>query len=440
VNGPAAGALAAALAAGQAAPPPAPTPAPAVLEVTAATRLSLADAEAMARSNNPRMAMAQWNALASREVTREATSAYFPNLVANLTAVEANPGTRLTAGGLNNPTLYDRAAGGVSVSQLVTDFGRTPNLVASSRLREQAEGERVRLTEQEIVLAVDRAFYQALEAQTLVRVAEETVAARGAFAERVRALAKSKLKSDLDLSFAEFSLAEANLLLLYAQNAEKAAHANLSAVIGFPDDRPYDLAEEQGAIPPPRADVDALIADALSRRPDVGAEEFGLQAAEKLQLAESDLSLPSVRAAGVFGAAPWRNDHVSANYGAVGINVEIPLFNGFLFQARSKEAELRARAARERVAELRDTVARDVRTSWLDAETAYSRLAVNSQLLDQANLALDLAKTRYELGLGSIVELTQAQLQQTRAEIGEADGRYRYRLAEAALRYQLGGR
>ena len=182
-----------------------------------------------------------------------------------------------------------------------------------------------------------------------------------------------------------------------------------------------------------------LIAEALSRRPEVAALDLDARAAERFHLAERDLALPNIRAMGVVGGAPFRNEILSPWYGAVGINVEIPIFNGFLFGARSAESDLRARAARERLLDLRNSVARDVRTSWLDASAAYSRLAVSRQLLDQASLALSLAQTRYDLGLSSIVELSQAQLQQTRAEIDDTEARYRYLMAQSTLQYQLGG-
>ena len=121
------------------------------------------------------------------------------------------------------------------------------------------------------------------------------------------------------------------------------------------------------------------------------------------------------------------------------MNVQIPVFNGFRFTARTREADLRAQAERQRVLDLRNRIAREVRTSWLSASTAYQRLSVSRQLLAQANQALDLAQTRYQLGLGSIVELSQAQLQQTQAEIGDAQAGYGYRLALSVLRYQTTG-
>jgi outer membrane protein len=121
------------------------------------------------------------------------------------------------------------------------------------------------------------------------------------------------------------------------------------------------------------------------------------------------------------------------------VNVQIPLFNGFLYSARSQESELRAQAAHDRVLDLRNQIARDVRTGWLNANTAYARLSVTQQLLDQANLAFDLAQTRYNMGLSSIVELSQAQLQQTQAQISNAQAAYDFRLGLAVLRYETTG-
>jgi len=118
------------------------------------------------------------------------------------------------------------------------------------------------------------------------------------------------------------------------------------------------------------------------------------------------------------------------------VNVAIPLFNGFRFTAQEHEADLRAQAVQKEYEDLRNRIVRDVRAAWLNANTAYNRLAVSQQFLQQANQALDLSQTRYKLGLGSMVELNQAQLQQTQAQIGNVQAGYDYRLALAALRYQ----
>ena len=150
--------------------------------------------------------------------------------------------------------------------------------------------------------------------------------------------------------------------------------------------------------------------------------------------------LPTLSALGTVGATPVRAGqyYVSSWDGAIGANMNIPIFNGFLYSAQAKEAKLRAQATAEQSRQLRNVIVRDVQTAWLDANNAFTRLGVTAQLLNQANESLGLAQTRYKLGLSSIVELSQAQLQQTEAEIANTNAQYQYRLTLAALDFQTG--
>jgi len=401
--------------------------------------LSVKDAEAVALKNNPAISVARLNALASQQVTREVRSALWPQAYASLTAVDARNNSRITAGALNNPIIYTRAAGGGTVSQLITDFGHTTNLVASARLQARADEQNAAATKEDVLVATDQAFYGALQTQDVLRVAEQTVASRQLLADQVSALTKSKLKSDLDLSFANVNLAQAKLLYLDAMNNDKSAVASLSAILGYPTLENFELISDTEPLTPPPADVDPLIADAFSKRPEILALEFQSESAEKLHQSDRDQMFPTISALAAYGDSPIRDDRVYGSYGAVGVNVQIPVFNGFLFSSKSRESDLRAQASRQRLMDLRNRISRDVRTSWLTANTAFDRVTVSKQLLAQANLALDLAQTRYKLGLSSIVELSQAQLQQTQAEIGNAQAGYEYRLALSVLRYQTTG-
>jgi outer membrane protein len=403
------------------------------------TPLSLKQAEALALKNNPQISVARLTALASRQVAREVRSNLWPTATADLTGVDSLDNSRITAGGLNNPIIYQRAAAGVTVSQLITDFGRTTNLAASASLAAKAENQNAAATKEQILLAVDQAFYGALQGQAVLTVAQQTVSARQTVVDQIEALFKSKLKSQLDFSFANVNLAQAKLLLLDAENNENAALASLSMVLGYSRIQDFQLVEEPAAISPPPGNVDDLISQALAMRPEILALEFRYQSAQKFHAAERDLFFPDIRAVGAAGDTPVRNPVLSSRYGAVGVNVEIPVFNGFLYSARSRESSLRAQAAQDRVLDLRNRIARDVRTGWLNANTAYARLSVTQQLLDQASLALDLAQTRYRMGLSSIVELSQAQLQQTQAQISNAQAAYDYSLALAVLKYETTG-
>lgn len=406
----------------------------------AINQLTLAQAEQLALRNNPQITVSKLLAFAEHQVVRETRSAELPIANGNFTAVDAHEGTRITAGVLNNPSVFDRAAGGVTLGQLITDFGRTGNLVASSQYREKAQQYAEQATTAEVTLAVDQAFYRALASQQQLVVAQQTVNTRQTTVDQVQALTQARLKSDLDLSFANVNLAQAQLLLLDAQNGKDSAFANLNELLGFERQATYLLIDETGkSLDQPPADEQALADMALRSRPDLAELDDQWQAAQRFARAEHDLNRPTISALGAVGGTPVRADQVTSSwYGAVGVNLSVPIFNGFLFSSRAQEAEYRSSALQQQVRDLRDRIARDVRVTWLQANTAYRRVSVTQQLLQQANLALDLAQTRYKLGLGSIVELSQAQLQQTDAQIGNANARYDYLSTMSKLNFQLG--
>jgi outer membrane protein len=404
-----------------------------------AFRLSITDAEAIALKNNPTISVARLTAMASHQVTREVRSNLWPQTSADLTGVDSHDNSRISAGGLNNPIIYSRAAAGLTVTQLITDFGHTTNLVASARFHEQAEDQNALATKEQVLLAVNQAFYGALQTHAVLRVAEQTVASRQLLSDQVAALTKNKLKSHLDLSFANVNLAQAKLLYLDALNNNKAAMAAFSAILGYSNTEDFELLADLDPIVPPPADIDQLLADAFSKRPEILALEFESKSADKLHKADRDQMLPTISLLGAIGDAPFRDDRISSWYGAAGVNVQVPIFNGLLYTAKSHESDLQVKAAQQRVLNLRNEISRDVRTSWLNASTAFDRVSVNHQLLAQANEALDLAQTRYKLGLSSMVELSQAQLQQTQAQIGSAQADYGYHLALSVLRYQTSG-
>jgi outer membrane protein len=287
---------------------------------------------------------------------------------------------------------------------------------------------------------VDQAFYQALTSQAVLKVAEETLNQRQATVDQVGALAKQKFRSDLDLTFANVQNSQAQMLVLDAQNDATAAMAALNAVLGSEQDQQYTLVDETAMNPEPAPqDAEALMQAAFAARPDLAALNDNYTAARQFSTAERDLWMPTVSALAAAGATPVRSDQIQSSwYGAAGANISIPVFNGFLYSARAREAKLRAQAAGEQVRNLRDAIARDLRDSVLNAQSAFQRIGVTQEMLKQSNLALDLAQARYKIGLSGIVELTQAQLEQTQAEIAYANARYAYQTALAEVRFQMG--
>jgi outer membrane protein len=150
------------------------------------------------------------------------------------------------------------------------------------------------------------------------------------------------------------------------------------------------------------------------------------------------LKKPTVSALASVGAIPAYEAPLDSRYAAAGVNVNVPIFNGHLFSARRTEAEIRAQASEQALLSLENRIAKDVQVALLNASTAYQRLSVTAELLAQATQALSLAQARYNLGLSSIVELTQAQLNLTSAQIANAGAKYDYDLQGAVLDYQTG--
>jgi len=263
----------------------------------AQVRLTLKEAEARALDSHPLIRASQDIALAAGQVVREAKSAYYPTAFANVTGAAAEDGSRITAGALNNPSILDRFATGVTVSQLVTDFGRTNNLVQGQTLRAGAQEQDVATRKAEVLLEVDRSYFNALGAQAVLRVAQQTVEARQLVTDQVDTLAASGLKSSLDASFARVNLSQAKLLLVEATNDVQAAFAALTAALGSTQAAAYDLQDEPLPPPPPDENT-SLVAQALKDRPDIAAKRFSRDAASKFAAAERALWFPVVSAVG----------------------------------------------------------------------------------------------------------------------------------------------
>jgi len=403
--------------------------------------LTLKDAESLAIKNHPQVQAAQLNYQASQQAVTEARAAYYPTVQGDVTGSQANPQSRIGAGYLTASRLWDRFGQGITVSQLITDSGRTRNLVASSRLQSQASAQTAQATQYDVLLRVNQAYFQTLQAQALVKVADETVAARQLLVDQVTALAQNKLRSQLDVSFASVNLAQAKLLLIRAQDGVQQAFAELTRALGLDRQQIYKLNEEP--LPPsPPADSVEMVAEAFRQRPELAGLRLERESAYRFERAERDLSYPTVSLIGVGGFIPYIHQLTTVptppEYESAAVNVQIPIFNGGLFTARREAARFKAQAADQRVRDLEESIARDVRVAWSDSLTAYHQLDVTAELLRQATMALDLAQGRYNLGLSSIVELSQAQLNLTQAEVESLGAKYDYQKSYAGLQYATG--
>jgi outer membrane protein len=404
-------------------------------------KFTLKEAEDYALANHPQIAAARFNADAVRQEIREARSQFFPQVTGESDSVYAPQNTRLAAiAGLNNPSVYSRQSDGVVASQLITDFGHTYELTESAHFKADEAQNRVDIARAMVVLEVDRAYFGLLRAQALLNVAEETVHARQVAFNQISALAHNQLKSTLDASFAQQNLSEAKLMLIESRSGIDDAEAELSTALGFADAQHFILTEEplDPKLPP---SPEALIRQALNQRPELASlrneEEADLRLARAADAAQYP-KISALGAAGINPVVPLKD--FNHNYYTAGVNVEVPIFNGGNLDAKAEEAHLLTESSVQNLMDAQNTISRDVRVAWLNANTAKERLGVTAELIQTADQEQKLALARYNLGTSSIVELIQAQLNYTEAQLQATSARYDYQSGRALLNFSVGGK
>jgi len=401
------------------------------------TALTLSDAESRALTNQPRLLAEQLRAQAASKRIGEPRAAYFPQAFANLTAVEANGDTAVAAGALTTSSISTRAAGGASLVQMITDFGRTSNLVQSARFEAKAEDEHEESTRQSILTQVDQAYFAAQAAESVRKTAQAVLEFRKVTLRQLSALAQSQLRSTLDVQFAQVMASEAELAVVRADSAVHKTQAQLAATMGEEGNATYTLTDS--VLPPnPDADPASYIKQAIANRPDLKALKLKTESAMHEARADRALNYPTVNALAAGGEVPIHDPTLHHEYGAVGVNINVPIFNGGLYSARASVAKLEAKAADQDAALRELEIVRDVRMTWADARDAFLQIEVSERLVDETNVAMRLAKARYDAGLGSIVELNQAELNQTSALITAATARFDFLRAMAAFQFAMG--
>ncbi|MBL8212876.1 MAG: TolC family protein [Bryobacterales bacterium] len=400
--------------------------------------LTLQQAEAMALANHPRLKAAQFQVDAFGFQVDQFRAPLQPILNGLATASIADNGSRIGAGGLNASSIFTRTGYGINIQQLLWDSGRNRELIAGARARQQSMQEMARAHRANVLLRVRQAYFQTLRAQKALAVAESTKQNRDLLFRQISALAESSLRSTLDVNFAEVAVAESDILVARTENDRRVALVDLCAALGLTEEKDFVLTDEsltQAAFD----SVDMLVREAADRRPEVAALRKQIAAARHQVEADRLLNHPSVSAMGVFGHIPAGDPRLRTRYGGFGVNLTIPVLNGGLNNARRNESSANVSALEQELRDLELRISREVRVAYYDLENALKQMQLTNKLLDRSARVVRLAQTRYSNGLGSIVELNQAELSRTSAELADAAARYEYQTRRALLDFQLGG-
>lgn len=405
--------------------------------------LSLREAIETGLQHHPIVQEASAGLLASNARTDQTKSLYYPQVYANADSAAGsariNPRFVTPAGGLLQPNLSSYTAG-VLASQRIYDFGFTKNLVEASQYGERAQEQDVNARRALVVVTIQRSYLNSLKRQRLVRIAEETVRERGTIVSQIDTLYRQQLKSKLDLNLVKVELVNAESLLVRSRNDLKSSFADLNRAMGIAGSDDYTLEDVLTTVTPPRALGD-LIADSLAH-PELKRAKEQTASAEAKKRAMKSQYLPTVSAIASGGYYdtfdPSRNVTTGGWWAAGGI-VSMPLFTGGLIENQVKEASAQETAALAQSANIEQALTQQVTNAYLDTVTFTQQIKLAEELVKTAQEALSLAKQRYKLGLGSVVEVTQSEVGLTAAQTKLAEAQYDYKIAEVTLAYASGG-
>ena len=405
-----------------------------------AATLTLAQAQDIALRNHPLIHSAASALDAAEAAIRIARAPLYPQIALTATQTIANNGSRIASvDGLTDPTVIERGSAGIVASQLVSDFGKTASEEAASRSEAEAARSQARLTQAQIILNVTQAYYAALDTAGLAEVARETLSQRRILLDQVAALARSKLKSSLDVSIAGGDLDEARQFLNDATAQHENALAALSEALGDPDFHAY-APLPPASVPRVSGDLDQYIDAAVASNPALRERAAQEEAARSRAEAAQRAFYPEIRALAYAGGTPetGAGAKLPSTYAVGGVVLRVPLYSGGALSAAVRRADAEADAEGYRLEEQRNRLRRDVHAAFDDLRSSYDNIAVTRSILDNAERALRLTRASYQIGASSIVDLSAAQLRRTQAAIANTDATYHYLLRRAAFDYLLG--
>jgi outer membrane protein len=421
-------------------PPPQPAAAPGGSPGSATApptrpplHLTLEQATSLALRQQPTIRSALQAQAAAQARIPQATSAYYPRL----DWLSSASRSQVFSSTLNRPVTGDSLTTQLQANQLLYDFGKTASLVdqAKAGARDAAgETERVR---QVVVQNVRQAYFGLLQAQRLVGVADASLARAELNLRSAQGFFDVGTKPKSDVTRAEVDVANARVDVIRARNSVRLAQTTLANAVGLEATVPLEI-EDILTYEPVALDSAQLLAEALANRPELQQARARLDSA-RAQLAGARAGYwPDLVATGSYGGIG--DDPELHEVWTVGASLSWNLFHGFFTQNRVKETEALVETARANADVLELQVRLEVEQAYLNVTEAAERIVATAKAIESARENLRLAQGRYDAGVGTILDLTDAQLALTNAEADQVRALTDYRVGLATLDRAVGRR
>jgi outer membrane protein TolC len=323
----------------------------------------------------------------------------------------------------------------VSLSQLIFDFGKTfASTEAARRLAEQAQ-EDVELQRQLVTQTVKESFTNINFAQRLIRVQEQAVDRAQLNLRSARGFFEVGTRPKSDVARAEVDVANARVDLIRARNAERLARVALNTAMGIPADTPTQV-QDNLVYQPLLLDRTQLQTRALAQRPEYKQARLRVSEAEaRARRAFRDF-FPDITGTGFYGGSRFEMNEIWE----VAVQLSWTLYDGGNRIARFRESKVNVEAAQARMRSTALDISREVEQAQINVNEADERIQAAQTAVASAQENFRLAQGRFDAGVGTILELTDAQLALTQAQNTEAQALADYRIAVVRLERALGQR
>jgi outer membrane protein len=371
----------------------------------------------------------------------EAKAAYYPQLAAHAgfwrdeaVALHDYSATTTRSSTIKDGDDYSAA---LSLGIVLLDFVRRSGTVAANELQLEAARLDVEATQADLELAVRTAFFDTLKMRRAREVQAATVKQYEEHFAQAQAFYEAGTKPRYDVTKAEVDVSNVKLALGDVDNALRVAWVNLATLVGFDSGGEPLIAETPAPPIAPTTSADAA-ATAYASRPELAAARKLADAAERsLAVAKADF-YPYLTGAATY---TWDGPELPVDRGwGAGIRVDWSIFSGFATRQRVAQANAEAEAARATVESVRRRITREVESQYLEMQHAEAKIADAEKGVRLAQENLDLANLRYRSGVGSPVEVTDALVSESRAELAHVEALYDYRIAVARLDRAMGRR
>jgi OMF family outer membrane factor len=420
------------------------------LLATQADTLSLKDYVRLSLKNSPQYTLATSSVNASRAVRQTALSNLLPSIDASgdLSRKESNGKTTFfprtdSAFTVSGATSQNSASTGINGKILLYDFGKTP-------LQYKAAGKSLTAAEfnfkesiASIILNARTAYFNYLLSTQLLIVNEDALKQSGGHLRQAQTLFDVGKQAKIAVTNASVDVANAKVGVIHARNGVKLAKVQLETIAAIKLGEPVVLTDSLNCAEDSITEADAE-KRALESRPEILSAKASLEAADlKLRAAKASF-FPALNASCGLGWNAQDNASIvgsdwntSPNWN-IGANLSVPLYAGGAIRASVAQANAAYMQSKAQLEAMILSVAQQVQQYYLQEADAHERISATAVVIQQASENLELTQERYRAGLGTSVDLTDAQQSLANARSSHVQALYDYRVAHANLLIAIG--